>query len=567
MRSAAGLLTLALAGLALPAGAANYLVSGIIVDSQSHAPLGNVRVSLAPAAARDRKLERVTQQDGGFSFAVSEPGKYVLSISKPGYPLQLYKEAGYAPVSSAIVVREGQDTTRLVFEANRGGAITGLIKDEDSEPVANALVAVYQSLVVDGNRKIFLRGQKRTNAVGEFRFANLSRGDYYVCAMGRPWFADSLIQLREIQSIAAQSKAAVRPGGGRTEFEQLEEALQEFSPDPGFRGTAFLTTFYPNAQSIGQASLIRLGVGGEADASIVLPTANAVTVKGAINVPGEIGDGQVNLYSTFGDHRLLFMDAWVQPGKTFEFKNVPPGSYEIDASSQAGSGASSWSVREPLQVGAADMEITLRPQRMGSLAGRVFFEGEHPAPEDSLYVSLRNEKGVVSATEVSPGGTFSLPRLPPGRYEVIGGNADYIASYLKSPDGERLPLSVAISSGENVRRDLTLTRAISVIEGTVENAGVPQIGAFVLLLPKNSSDRWAYRIDQTDSDGSYRLGTIPSGDYFLIALSDGDNVAYRDPKVAARLSQRARPVHVEPGDRLNLNPEVVSTAALNLSSL
>jgi len=45
MRSAAGLLTLALAGLALPAGATNYLVSGIVVDSQSHAPLGNVRVS------------------------------------------------------------------------------------------------------------------------------------------------------------------------------------------------------------------------------------------------------------------------------------------------------------------------------------------------------------------------------------------------------------------------------------------------------------------------------------------------------------------------------------------
>jgi hypothetical protein len=349
--------------------------------------------------------------------------------------------------------------------------------------------------------------------------------------------------------------------------EQTQEPAQVFSPDPGLRGTAFLATFYPNAQSIGQASAVWLGVGGEADASIVLPTANAVSVKGTIAVPGEIGDVQATLYQTFDGHRLSFGDAWVLPGKTFEFKNVPPGSYEIDASSQAGSGASSWSVREPLQVGASDMELTLKPQQMSSFAGRVFFEGEHPALEDSLYVSLRNEKSVVSATEVSPGGTFLLNRLPAGRYEVTAGNAHYIAAYFNGPDGERLPLSIAISSGETVRRDLTLTRAISVIEGTVEKTGVPQIGAFVLLLPKNPSDRWAYRMDQTDSDGSYRLGTIPSGDYFLIALSDGENVAYRDPKVAARLSKQARPVHVEPGDRLNLNAEVVSTASLSLSSL
>ena len=119
-----------------------------------------------------------------------------------------------------------------------------------------------------------------------------------------------------------------------------------------------------------------------------------------------------------------------------------------------------------------------------------------------------------------------------------------------------------LTPGDNPR-DLTLTRAESVIDGTVEKAGVPQIGAGVLLLPKAASYA-AVRSDQTDSDGSYHLGTIPAGDYFLITVPDRESIAYRDAKVAAALSKAAKPIHVEPGDRLNLKLDPVDPATLNL---
>jgi hypothetical protein len=96
----------------------------------------------------------------------------------------------------------------------------------------------------------------------------------------------------------------------------------------------------------------------------------------------------------------------------------------------------------------------------------------------------------------------------------------------------------------------------------VEKAGVPQVGAFVLLMPKNPAQRWAYRVDQTDSDGSYCLATIPSGDYLLIALSSGADVAYRDAKVAATLAKAAQQVHIEAGDHLDLKLEVVDASRL-----
>jgi hypothetical protein len=322
--------------------------------------------------------------------------------------------------------------------------------------------------------------------------------------------------------------------------------------------------FYPNAQSVEEASLIPLDAGAEAQVSITLPLTRGNSVRGRISVPGELGEGNVNLYKKVHDQYILFLEGWVSKEGTFEYKNVPPGSYEIIAVSQSASGASSWTIRQGLEVGSVDVELTLRPQPMGTVSGQVLFEGERPATTANLSVNLRNEKGGLVRMQVDLNGNFSLGRLPADRYEVTSNSADYVAAYLKGPTGERLPLTFEIASGETVRRDLILARASSVIEGTVESAGTPQVGAFVLLTPNDPSQRWAYRVDQTDTDGSFRLAAIPSGDYSLIALTDGGDVAYRDTKIATMLTKAAKALHIEPGDHLEMKVDVVNRASLKL---
>jgi len=564
MRGAAGLLLALAFGGSTPAQcAASYVVGGVVVDSRSHAPLGNMRILLAPSSARDRKAERVTKQDGRFAFPVSEPGKYLLSITKPGYPLQFYKQTSLSGATTAVVVNESQDASHLVFEAKRGGVIFGVVKDEDGEPVRNARVTLFQSAVLSGSRRMIPRGQTRSNAAGEFRFPNLLRGSYYVLATGSAWFADSISGLEEAQQFA-QSRLEVLAEQGR----EANGPPPKFSPDPAFRGAALQPMYYGNARSVEQASIIRLETGSEVQASIILPFTRAVALKGTLSVPDEASEGRVVLFNRVGDQFAVFMDTWVAKDKKFQFVNVPPGSYIIVAVSSAASATSGWGLDDEVEVGAVDAEVMLRPQQTGSLAGRVLFEGERPAPEASLFVTVHGEKTDFRyRAEVNPEGSYSLNRLQPDRYEVTAGDMGYIAAYLTGPSGERLPLTLSVSSGEALHRDLTLTRAASAIEGTVEKAGVPQIAAFVLLMPKDSSRQWAYRIDQTDSDGSYRLATIPSGDYFLIALGESEDVAYRDSKVATRLRQAAQTVHLEPGDHLTLKLDVVSAAALNLSSL
>ena len=554
-------------------GQSSYVVAGIVVDSRSHQPLANARVSLALATARDQKLERVTNRDGRFAFAVSQAGKYSLQMIKPGYPPQAYKHANHPVVSSAIAVREDQDTAHIVFDAVRGSAITGQIRDEDGDPVGNALVAIFRSLVVGGERKVVSRGSTRANAAGEFRLANLPQGSYYVCAMGRPWFADSVIGLQESQqsmhqALRNRSARSTDPDSRRDEeTAETPEAEPKYSADPSFRGSAFFTTFYPDAPVVEEASLVRVGAGGEARVAITLRLARAVTVKGTISAPGEMTGGRAALYKKIYDQYMQFLYSPVDhAGGAFAFPNVPPGSYEIVASSEAGSGAASWHIRQEVQVGASDVEVALRPSQMASLAGHIVPQGEIPEPVTALSVFLLNDRGQGYRSGVAADGSFSLLLLVPGRYEIDVGPAEYTAAYLTNSSSEQLPLTLDIPSGDTLQRDLTVIHAASVIDGHAAQGGRPLVGAFVLLMPKDASQRWAYRVDQTDSDGSYHLAAIPSGDYLLAALSTGEDVLYRDPKVAAAIKKIAKPVHVNAGEHLNLDVDVVDAATLSLPS-
>jgi hypothetical protein len=473
-------------------------------------------------------------------------------------------------------VGEDQDTSHIVFEAFHGGAITGQIKDADSEPVGNAQVSILQAAVVGGERKVVMRAQVRADANGVFRVANLLRGDYYVCAMGRPWFADSLIRFQRIaganKNLPPRTVIQTSQPASPSDDDLNDAAIADFQPppysvDPNFRGTAFQTTFFPHGQTIEEASTVHLDTAGEAQVSITLPLTKAVALNGSIATSTGAAVGNATLYKKFHDNYLVFLQSTVSKEGKFQFQNVPPGIYEVAATSSSSSGDSSWNVLQEVIVNSSDTEITLRPESLGGVSGHVSFEGEPSPSGANLFVSIRNDRGTVIPIQADQFGNFSRSRLPAGKYEILAGSREYVAAYSSDANGQQLPLTIEIGSGEIVRRDVTFTRAISVIDGKAQKSGMAQVGALVLLMPTDTSRRWAYRADQTDSDGSYQLATIPAGDYNFVILSDGSDVVYRDPRVAAALAKVAKHVHIGPGDHQTIKAEAVETVTLKLPRL
>ena len=73
--------------------------------------------------------------------------------------------------------------------------------------------------------------------------------------------------------------------------------------------------------------------------------------------------------------------------------------------------------------------------------------------------------------------------------------------------------------------------------------------------------------DQTNTDGSFQLTGIPAGDYFIIALSRGEDVAYSDAEVSVILKKAATAVHVDKSNIVNLQLNQIETADLHLPQI
>src|SRR5215510_9992452 len=159
-------------------------IEGQVVNARAGTPLKRAMVRVMsvgqPGVPNQRPLNmnKETDEQGRYSFANLEPGKYRLTAERQGYLRMSYGARKYSGGSTPVAVAEGQSVKSIDFRLTPQGVITGRVLDEDGEPIANVQVRAQRSYMNNGRKVWNTVANSNTSDIGEYRFPELKPGRY-----------------------------------------------------------------------------------------------------------------------------------------------------------------------------------------------------------------------------------------------------------------------------------------------------------------------------------------------------------------------------------------------------
>ena len=548
------ILVLQFSGFAQAATQNTYVIAGTAVDHHSGQPLANTRISVAPAGNPDQSRSMLTSANGRFRFSNLVKGKYSLVGSHRGYLEQAFEQ--HEQYSSAIAVGDDQDSTHLVFRLHPDAAIHGRILDENGEPVPQMQVWLFSTRNDLGRRSTRVTAQSTTNDLGEYSFAHLDEGTYYLLAMGKPWYASE-----EHPRLQATIRARNR-GDGRTESAEHNEIVQR---EVDQLSKVYPLTFFDNVQDWTQASAIDLAPGDRFTADFrVTAIASAQIHLGAPEPQAEHSQpSQPRLRMprlsiqarVFGDQTVPVNLSYSNTSDDeFVVRGIPPGRYEVRVQYPN----DPHSVTQELDI-AGDMDLPKLTGGSGAtVSGKFVWDGTPVTRGFGVTLTSSRTNHTYFCMSRAEG-ECSIPQtVQPGAYEVAV-NSRLNDLYVKSVEigGVKSAATVQIPESTDVNMTVTLAHGTGTINGIALLDGKPKAGVMVVLAP---ADGWVgtvrFRRDQSDSDGTFTLANVVPGRYRVVALSDGWRLPWSDPKVMKSYLTEGTAVQIGPDEKAQITVRV-----------
>lgn len=542
-----------------PAEPEKCVIEGHVVRVGDLAPLKKALVTLnamaaanasvapgTPRRAPSRTMTTGTDEDGHFCFRSLDPGQYQLSAARTGYVRQQYGQRAPNQPGTPLTLAEGQQISGISFRMVPDAVIVGKVLDEDGEPVPGVRISVLKWGYRNGRRQMIPAGPgNSTNDLGEYRVFGLAPGKYYVSAT---------------------------PGNGMMFISTGGANLVTISGPESDRGdVAYAPVFFPNTFDPAHATPIDVKGGDEIGGiNFRLIPAKGVRVYGRVVMPQgkPMGIG-LNLVSRDGFSAGPGKFASVDQDGMFEMRGVPPGSYMLVG--MAGDADGQYTAREPLEVGAQDIEVTVMLHPSTEIAGRLILEGVQLTPATSrrprFNIQLQSADSMYfggGGTQVDSDLSFRLRNIAEGDYNVnVYGLSDdqYVrAVRFEGREGGgpttpvhlrgRGPLEVIVSA--NGGR----------LEGTVvDDNHQPIPRARVVLVPAEEERRArpdAFKSAFSDPTGHYTLHGIAPGYYKLFAFENVDDGAYQDPEWLRAYERDGQSLRVDEGSRITQELKMIA---------
>ncbi len=527
---------------AAPSSAA-FAIAGTVVDAVSGRPLPRAQVSIF---LQGDETAAMTDPSGRFRFTGLEPGKYQLFAGAPGYVHQGLDQHG--SFFTGVVAGEGLDTEHVLFRLSPQAVIHGRVADERGDPVRHAQVQLFSADRVGGRVVTSMQAQTQTDDLGQYRFPHLLAGKYYVVVQAQPWYAQSGLRYarREVQG-SVDSLGSTQTGDG-TEDQQLD--------------VLYPVTFYPGVTDEHSAGEINLGVGSneEADVSLLaIPALHirlvnvALDERNAFNVMASqelFGTSSVFLPVAFGQ---------ISPNE-FELAGLPPGDITL-AMNRGDPGDPVSRTFRVLKANLAAVEsLDLSSGGVtANVSGRVIWPSGGDFPDGALVAI--DQRNLSPAGRVQKDGSFSLPDLPNGTYQLtvlLPGRPAFVQK-VTATGAKVTGRQVHIDGTRDVQLNIFLAQGVAQLNGVASLHDRPAAGIMILLVPE--SGEWVdddIRMDQSDSDGTFSLGNIVPGKYLLFAIQEGWSLDWHDPAALKSFRTKAQPILVEPGETKKVNVDAQS---------
>ena len=291
----------------------------------------------------------LTDDDGRYTFTALRPGDYIVKASKRGYLDVEYGQVRAFERGAEIKLPAGQKRERMDISLPRYGTIAGHVLDENGEPVEGARVSVLQMRFTAGRRQLIeaQAAKKWTDDLGSYRVHDLQPGQYII----RAAFSDSSDHSRPTLDI---------PGYAPTYFPgtpmPADSRLVTVGVSQDVSGLDFAMVRLATARISGRAF-----------------TSSGESIKGGVSLTPSLRSG--SLTSTpVGPDRVF------APDGLFEFRNVPPGEYVIQATTgrQTMAAEGEFAAQYVVVSGTNIDGLVLRTSSGSAMSGRITFEGDSP---------------------------------------------------------------------------------------------------------------------------------------------------------------------------------------------
>jgi hypothetical protein len=480
------------------------VIRGRVVTTDGR-PLARAQVGLllVSAARPTRDLMRADGA-GGFEFRDLPPGTYRVVVSKPGYEPA---ESDAPPVGlripysgRSITVTAGELHERVDVPLTPLATVSGLVLDDAGEPLQGASVQLLQIRYEAGRRQLVSANVRArvTDDLGRFRLYGLEAGAYVVSA-----------------SIGTVSSADV---------------------------AGYLPSYYPATSNPGEARFVSVRT-SEAVAGIDITMARGRTARVAGRILDHAGTptmgGTVTLRPRQRSSAVgVSVGARLTKDGQFEFPNVPPGEYVI----QANRGRSnSWTEGEfgavLVAVSGTDVtDLALQMSTGTSVSGLIRF--------DTLEPSKRPRTSAVELSAIpvdfdeSPWNGFATANIGSDwQFQLSGLNGQRRLQLQSVPAGWALktilmngidvtdrPIAFGKQGSALSGVEVVLTDRVSGLSGTVTDGEARPAGGTTVFAFSSNRDQWypSSRFLRTASagpDGTFSIQGLASGTYYLAAAA------------------------------------------------